>query len=178
MKGKFLFHEKQKFTQWWLWVLLLVTTFAAFYFIIKANTTRIIIENENLDSDSNSFTQVLREEYISFDLITSLFLLLPLLLILILFLVLRLETTISKEEVQVHYIPFLKRNFRWTDIETVEIVKYGFVGYGIRSSIKYGTVYNIKGNNGLLLKLKNGKKRLIGTQRPEELKKVITEVLG
>lgn len=40
---------------------------------------------------------------------------------------------------------------------------------GIRFGSKYGTAYNMKGNYGLAIKLKNGQKFLIGTQKVEEL---------
>lgn len=36
--------------------------------------------------------------------------------------------------------------------------------------------YNIKGNKGLQLKFKNGKVLLVGTQKPEELQKVLDEI--
>src|SRR5690554_7570605 len=52
------------------------------------------------------------------------------------------------------------------------LFRSGFVGgWGIRFTMKYGTVYNIKGNKGLFVKLKNGKTFIVGTQKPEELEK-------
>lgn len=177
MNGKILFQEKQKFTQWWLWLLLLVTTLTISYYAVKANTVSKIIESENLNPDSDSFTQVLREEYITFDLMTALFLISPIVLVLLLFLALRLETRVSNECLRVRYFPFLKRTFKWSNIEFAEIIKYGFVGYGIKFSTKYGAIYNVKGSQGLALTLKNGKKYLIGTQKPEELKRVVKEIL-
>ncbi|MGB5272717.1 MAG: hypothetical protein WBN39_01570, partial [Flavobacteriaceae bacterium] len=69
------------------------------------------------------------------------------------------------------------KQFKWEDIDKAEIIKYRFVGFGIRLSFKYGTVYNIKGNLGMALHLKDGKKYLIGTQKPEELQKAIASFL-
>ena len=63
------------------------------------------------------------------------------------------------------------------DIEEAELIKYGFVGYGIRLSIKYGSVYNVKGDKGLRITLKNGKKYLIGTQTPDNLKGVVKKLV-
>ena len=42
--------------------------------------------------------------------------------------------------------------------------------YGVRLGSKYGTVYNINGNKGLAIELKNGKKFMVGTQKAAELK--------
>ncbi len=49
---------------------------------------------------------------------------------------------------------------------------------GIWLFTKYGTVYNTRGNKGLALELKNGKKFLIGTQKMEELSEVVGNVFN
>jgi len=69
-------------------------------------------------------------------------------------LIVTLETTIDSEKISVKHLLFVKKRFKWEDIKSAEIVKYGFVGYGIRISLNHGTVYNVKGNQGLFLKLK------------------------
>ena len=72
------------------------------------------------------------------------------------------------------FFPFVKKEFQWSEIQKSKVVNYGFVGgWGIRLFTKYGTVYNIRGNKGLAIELKNGKKYLIGTQKEEEMKKFI-----
>lgn len=54
----------------------------------------------------------------------------------------------------------------------MKVINYGFVGgWGIRLWTKYGTVYNVSGNKGLFIKLKNGKTMVIGTQKSQELEK-------
>lgn len=88
-----------------------------------------------------------------------------------------LITKIDEKTISIRYIPLFSKQFKWDDIERVEIIKYRFVGYGIRLSFKYGTVYNIKGNQGLAIHLKDGGKYLIGTQKPEELKKALASFL-
>ncbi|TFG76194.1 MAG: hypothetical protein E4H26_04900 [Flavobacteriales bacterium] len=88
-----------------------------------------------------------------------------------------LITEIDSKAISVRFVPLFKKQFKWEDIERAEIIKYRFVGYGIRLSFKYGTVYNIKGNQGLALHLKDGGKYLIGTQKPEELKKSLASFL-
>ena len=60
-----------------------------------------------------------------------------------------------------------------SDVKEFQILEYKFVGYGYRISNKYGTVYNVAGNKGLLVTTHQGNKLLIGTSRPEELKNIV-----
>ena len=58
-------------------------------------------------------------------------------------------------------------------------MNYGCVGgWGIRLWTKYGTIYNIKGNKGLAVKLLSGKKFLIGTQKGNELSEIVKKIAG
>ena len=45
-----------------------------------------------------------------------------------------------------------------------------FGGWGIRYGFGAGWVWNVSGNMGVQLELDNGRKVLIGSQRPAELK--------
>lgn len=86
----------------------------------------------------------------------------------------RLKTEIDQKEIRISFLPFIKKTIKWEDIKSVKTVNYGFVGgWGIRFSTKYGTVYNTKGNKGMLVELKNGKKVCIGTQKKNELNEII-----
>jgi len=70
--------------------------------------------------------------------------------------------------------PFVNKKVNWEEIEHLEVLNYGFVGgWGIRVATKYGTVYNTSGKIGLAIKLKNGKKFLLGTQKENELKTIV-----
>lgn len=89
-------------------------------------------------------------------------------------LILRMHTEIDETSIR------FKNGFRgehvinWTNVEHAEVLDYGFVGgFGTRLSLRYGTVYNIWGKMGLALKLKNGSKLLIGTQKPKEMKECV-----
>jgi hypothetical protein len=102
MEHKFLFQEKQKFTQWWLWVLLLGSFLISSYYIIVNNTTTRIVDEDNI-SNSDSFTQVLSEVHISCDLMTILIMMLPLFLVVLMFFVLQLNTLIDNDCIQVNF---------------------------------------------------------------------------
>lgn len=49
-------------------------------------------------------------------------------------------------------------------------------GWGIRFWTKYGTVYNVSGSYGLLVELNNGTSFVVGTQQKESLAEVINTI--
>ncbi|AIZ42028.1 hypothetical protein [Cellulophaga baltica] len=157
MKENYLFYEEQKFTQWWLWLLLLLIIGYLLFDLI---------------SFSYSSDEIFTVGTIIFNT-ENLIPLILVCLVILLFLILKLKTTLSQDYIQISFFPFFTKKWNWSEINTTDIVTYGFVGYGIRLSLKYGTVYNIKGNHGLAIHLKNGKKLMVGTQKPEELANVI-----
>jgi len=88
---------------------------------------------------------------------------------------LKLNTKINKQGIYFQLFPFqFKYNeISWNDVLTIEVRKYKpireYGGWGYRFSFKNGKAYNISGNMGLQIVLKNGDKILIGTQKPVEL---------
>ena len=87
-----------------------------------------------------------------------------------------LITEITNQGVKMRFIPFVKKDIPWSEIKSIRIVDYGFVGYGIRLGSKYGTVYNVNGSKGLAIVLSNGKQFVIGTQREKELKEILKKI--
>ena len=150
--------EIQKFNQWWLWILLLAVLGLPVYGMYQQ-----MILGEPFGSKPMS------------DLGLVLFFV-GTLLIIGLFWYLELRTEIDETGIRVRLRPISSEVFTWDQIEHVEIVTYGFVGYGLRFSSKYGTVYNTSGNRGLAIKLKSSSRYIIGTQNPEELKKTLLEL--
>lgn len=147
-----LFQESQRFNQWWLWVLLIISSVAPAIILYKEFT------NNSLTSGSLSALIIL-------------------LLVIVLFVVLKMKTTITQKNIQLVYFPFVWKTINIDDIASMEVINYGFVGgWGIRLWTSYGTVYNVRGNKGLHIKLKNGKQLVIGTQKPEELEKVVEQL--
>ena len=155
------FKEEQKFTQWWLWLILIGIGVLPFLGIYKQN----ILGGKFGNKPMSDFELIIFAAII-FGLIT-------------LFWFLRLKTEIDKNEIRINFFPFAKKQVLWTEIKNAKVVKYGFVGgWGIRHFTKYGTVYITSGKTGLAIELKNGKKILIGTQKEIELNKVIEKVIG
>lgn len=86
----------------------------------------------------------------------------------------RLHTRIDENGIAMRYAPFLSRKWSWSELRSAEVLDYGFVGgWGIRFWTSYGTVYNVRGSKGLAIKLRNGRKLLIGTQKPAEMKQAV-----
>jgi hypothetical protein len=155
-----LFKEKQRFTQWWLWLILIPIGVLPVVGIFQ----QLILGEEFGDNPMSNFGLILFAVFV-FALLG-------------LFLMMRLKTEIDQNEIRMSFIPFVKKRIKWTEIKKAEVVNYGFVGgWGIRLSIEYGTVYNIKGNMGLAIELRNGKRFVIGTQREEELRKIVEEAI-
>lgn len=151
-----LFNEKQRFTQWWLWLLLLGITLLPTIGIYQQ-----IYQGQPYGNNPMSDTGLIL--FFIFMLIFLLF-----------FRSMHLSTKINRQKIEIKFFPFLSRSFRWKDIKSATIVDYGFVGgWGIRLGTKYGTIYNVKGKMGLAFELQNGKKYCIGTQQAAELKNLI-----
>ena len=153
---KLLFEEQQKFTQWWLWLLLATVAIVPFYAFFQM----LFISDdfgENLLSDKSVLVTFL-----------------VFMIVIVFFLVVKLKTEIDQEELRLRFLPFTKKTVKWSDVKSARVLKYGFVGgWGIRLFTHYGTVYNTKGNKGLAIELENGDNFLIGTQKQEELSTVI-----
>lgn len=155
-----LFKEEQRFTQWYIWLLLFVILLIPGYGIIQQIMLEVPFGNNPMSD---------------FGLIIFL---VAMLLLCLFFWKLKMRTIITRDYLHIKFIPFANKRIRWKDVASAEIVKYSpMIGYGMRFSPHYGTVYNVKGRKGLALKLKNGKKLMIGTQRYREIEDVALGVL-
>ena len=149
---KIQFSEKQKFTQWWFWLILIGLGTIAVYGVIKQ-----LFLGEQFGSKPMSNSGIIIFALCVFGFIYFIR-------------YITLITKINEDGIKMRFVPFVKKSIKWSELESVKIVNYGFVGYGVRLGSKYGTVYNINGNKGLVIELKNGKKFMIGTQKEAELK--------
>lgn len=159
-KGDALYREEQRFTQWFVWALLLGVLAIPTYGVYRQ-----IIQERPFGSNPMPDTGLL-----IFFLITV--------GVCVFFWWIRLRTSISNEYIHIHYAPLVNKKIFWRDVTQAEIVTYSpLIGYGLRIWTPYGTVYNVKGRKGLFMILKNGKKVMIGTQRPREIEEVVRKVM-
>jgi hypothetical protein len=147
------FKETQRFTQWWLW-LILFGTWAIMIFALL---------------------QELNEINMSFFIGGFIGLGLP-----IFFWQMRLVTRVTSAGIYVRFIPFhFKEQFYpWDSIESAQVRTYDslfeYGGWGIKYGFSgQGKVYNVSGDQGLQLVFKSGEKILIGTHKPEEIQAAV-----
>lgn len=155
MKTKILFNEQQRFTQWWLWVILAAVIFLPLYGLVQQLQLAHPFSNPEITT----------------GILLSLVVVLPLGA---LFFLMRLRTQINEQGIAVQFYPLhLKfQQFNWAEIEQVYVRQYSplseYGGWGWRYGLGgSGKAYNISGNKGIQILFKNGKKLLIGTKKPE-----------
>ena len=106
---------------------------------------------------------------------------LPVILIMALFFLMNLKTVINLQGIHIQFFPFIRepKVFLWKDIQKIELKKYQpmveYGGYGIRG-LGDDKAYNIQGDIGLKLYFKDGKKLMLGTQKPNEINKIVREI--
>ncbi|WP_299526327.1 hypothetical protein [uncultured Lutibacter sp.] len=104
------------------------------------------------------------------------------LLVGLLFLKLKLKTRVDEKGIYYQYFPFhlSYKLITWESISNCYIRNYDgiseFGGWGMKFSFRKNKVksFTTKGNIGLQIELSTGNKILIGTQKKEELQRVLT----
>ena len=143
-----LYEEQQKFNQLWLWALLIA---------VAAVTVLPALSGAGHTPPA----------YFAFATLAA---------VAILFAVLTLTTTVKRDRIIVRFHPFSGRTIYKKDIVRAYVRRYHplteYGGWGYRIGPN-GMAYNTMGSDGLQLVLRNGDRVLIGTQRPEEMKRVI-----
>lgn len=160
------FKEEQKFRQIWIWMLLMALSGIWIWQLVQQVFMGIPFGN-NPTSDLGV-------------ILTGIF---PLLTV-ILFRWLTLETIINDDGIQYRFRPFQRkpRVIRPEEILRFEVKKYSplkdYGGWGIRlGSFGRGKAYNVSGNQGVLFELKNGKKFMLGTQKPSEIRSALEKLM-
>jgi len=139
------FFEKQKFTQPWVWVVL-VASFLLPVFLPYFSGDEINLINENSQS------------IVLFGI-----------LFLIFFYSLELRTSVNSSGIHYQFFPLHLKTYtiKFNEIEKIEACIYSpikdYGGWGIRFRYK-AKAYNIKGNEGVKVYLKNGRHILFGSQ--------------
>lgn len=159
MPDEIFFSEKQRFKQWWLWLLIIVINAVTIWKAIRSF-------HENDAPAGNNGVIV--------SIVVSL-------LLLALFLLFRLDTQIRHSGIYVRFFPLHTKYklYSWSTISRLYIRKYAplkeFGGWGVRYGSN-GKAYNISGNDGLQIEFANGKQLLIGTGKPEELSAILLQL--
>lgn len=96
----------------------------------------------------------------------------------------RLVTDVRQDGLYYRYAP-MHRGFRrigYEEIAQVEAVHYNplldYGGWGIRAGLRgQGMAFTVKGSEGVLITTKDGRRRLIGSQRAQELAEAVRDHL-
>ncbi len=173
MRSKVFFEEEQKMNIWWLKLLMIVVVIVSlgpFYYGLVKQLAFGIPWGDNPMPDAG---------LVIFSIIMTV------IMAGVLFLVFgsKLKTEIRDDGIHFSYFPFFKNRFIARErIDGFEIRKYSpimeYGGYGLRYSLSDGRVYNMSGNTGLQLYLVDGKKVLIGTQRPDAIKRAMEKLIS
>lgn len=154
MKQELIFQERQRFNQWWVILILIVINALFIYGCISQIGLGIPFGNKPA-SDHNLIIS------------TSV-----LILITVFTCLMRLDTLYNKNGIYIRLFP-IHPKFKfvpWENIEAYTVERYSpIVNFG-------GKAYNISGNKGIQLTLTNGRKLLVGTQKPEDLADFLKEL--
>lgn len=163
MKNGILFSERQKFDQWWIWLVIL--SFDAMYIFAIVQQVFLGVQFGKNPADD----------------IALIIALAVLLIITFLFYSIRLDTEISADGIKVRFFPFHLsfRIYPWEKIRNCYVRKYKpireYGGWGLRG-LGSNRALNVKGNMGIQVEFIDGKKLLIGTGRFDEVSKILTSL--
>ena len=154
-----LFREEQRFSQPWLWAIVVVAAVAAW----------IGLAAVVLDSDDGAGWPV------------AIVLLLVAVGLPLLFALGRLTVEVLADRVEIRYRPFITRTLRLDEVVAAESVTYRplreYGGWGIKGWSRRKIAYNVRGDRGALLTFADGRTVLIGSQRADELAAAIRDRL-
>ena len=160
---RILFNEQQRFKQWWLWLILLAINVTLLVGLYKQ-----LFHDEPFGDKPMNDSSLLIASGIA-------------LAISALFFCFRLDTRIDKEGVSVRFFPFhlTYKHYSWESISNAAVREYNpiseYGGWGLRFGM-FGKAYNVSGNYGLQLIFPDHQKLLIGTGKPEKLKKALENI--
>jgi len=165
MEKQILFLEKQKFTQWWLWLILL-----SINFIFLLGVYKQVLMGETFGSKPMGDLALLISTGCTLLLSTLIF-------------NIKLQTQVRKDGIYIKFFPFhiSYKFYPWHTIAKLYLREYSamkeFGGYGIRQSLNGNDMlFNVSGNKGLQLELVGKKKVLIGTSTPDKLVNALNKI--
>jgi len=138
------YYEIQQFRQIWVWLILLIVELAILFTILSRVISLVIIII--IISIGFGFIWLFYRMY--------------------------LLTVIKEDGIQIKFFPFTDFIIPFNKIKDYNIKEYrpiiDYGGWGIRWN-KSGKAYTVSGKIGLQIELSNGKKILVGTQKPDAL---------
>ena len=156
-----LFRETQRFTQRWVWALILGVAALTWYGLIR----QILMGEPVGDRPIGDVAMVLIWLVVGVGFPLGLFLM-------------RLDTRVTPKGIHVRFVPFHRweRSWDFDELTQIEPRRYAplrdYGGWGIRVGPR-GFAYNVKGHEGIQLVLGSGRRVLIGTQDPDRFMEAV-----
>jgi hypothetical protein len=163
------FKEVQRFKIWWAWLALAALNILFIYAIVQ----QVILGKAFGTKPAPDLVLIMIELFF---------------LAFLVFLVsVKLRTRITGTGIYYRFYPFQfkERSIEWHELKDAYLREYNsfheYGGWGIRTgTAKTGKAINTSGssNRGLQLRFTNGKLLLIGTKRPDEIQKIVDQVIA
>lgn len=155
------FIESQRFDQWWFRLIMLL--------VAAVSITTMVMSYSGIQSEPTAFWVSFVINFLTLIIIFSLVFLI------------KLETKIDELGIHYGFWPFyLKlKLIKWSDLKKCSVIKYSplidYGGWGYRMGFfrKKGSAMSVRGNIGIQIVFKSGKRLLIGTQRKDDAEKVL-----
>ena len=157
-----LFEERQRFRQPWIWAVLYAEFACVVAILVIALHEQLVLHRpwgSHPVSDRalvSLVTGVLALELLVLALLASM----------------ELRVQVDPGVLRITFTPFVRRAIPAAEIASAAACTYrplaDYGGWGIRLG-RSGRAYNVSGNRGVQLELRDGRRVLVGSQRPEEL---------
>lgn len=169
--NKVLFKESQQFRRWWQVLGILAATVPSMILCLYALFQQMVMGVQVGKSPAPNGVMI------------AVFL--GLCMLLWILFSLKLEVWVDQQGLHYRFFPLIQKSrliskgeiLRYEIRQYRPLLEYG--GWGIRKGLwnKWGRAYCVAGNTGLQLYLKNGKKVLFGTQRPQAMEYAMKEMI-
>jgi hypothetical protein len=150
------FREDQRFTQPWLWALVVVVAVAVW--------VALVAQFVGDGGDESGWALAIVAVVVGVGL--------PVLLAFI-----RLTVEVFADRVAIRFRPFVRRTIALDSVVAVDAVTYRplreYGGWGVKGWSRRKVAYNVRGDRGVLLTLVDGRTVLLGSQRSAELEAAI-----
>lgn len=164
-----IFHEKQRFRQGWLWLLVMLPLLAIMPLMVFGMYHQLVLGNPfGTNPVSDGELMILGPALMAIPVFVQALLWWA-----------ELDVRVAPHEILVRFRPFhLKpRVFSPREIRSCEARDYEpigeFGGWGIRMGGARNWAYNVSGSRGVQLEFEDGRRLLIGSQRADELARAI-----
>ncbi|RLB57640.1 MAG: hypothetical protein DRI34_07235 [Deltaproteobacteria bacterium] len=162
------FHEEQRFRQVWIWVLVIVVCGGLMAVFAWGLFQQLVLGKPWGDKGRTMSDTAL--------VLTAVGIYAFCIFMIWLFSNMKLIVEVRRDGLLVNFRPLRRRLVKYQDIKSADAVQYHplreYGGWGIRKG-RGGWAYNVSGDRGVRLEMKDGSHLLIGSQREHELAEAI-----